>query len=237
MKLQVQPIKCYSCPLCKTIHKIAPQAHRCLKNCIATQQREEAAEKKMIEMETIRNSVRFEARSLTEAINLLVSKSKEHYNIQLHIDQYPARFGMQSITHVCPIGKETNWSTKPDHPRGHLGWHGRWEGTIRGQWKSHFSDTGNPSFSDYIGRNEVGFYGFNTGTGSGGSNFSIDGTIFLEDFPLIHKKEIKKYEGNKLCCQVHSLYHCPFCKTRWCGEHIKYLQNIGCPFDGHTIIT
>lgn len=233
-KLKIEAVRCYKCPMCKTIHKIAPLAHSCFKRCLDRKREQEIAEVKAQKREVIRNSVRLEATSLTAAINLLVEKAKEHYNLDLKIDTYPARFGLQSITHSCPLGKETNWGAKSELPRGHLGWHGQWKGTIKGKYKSFFSSSRGPSFSDFL---KEAFYGFHTGTGSGGAEFDIGGEIFLEDFPKIYKSEIKKYEGNRLCCRVHPLLECAFCRMLWCDPCRTLVKNLQeqCPLDGHKL--
>lgn len=186
----------------------------------------------------IRNLVRLEANSLTDAINLLVKYSKVYYKVDLRIDSYPARFGIARITHSCPLGKKTNWGSDIQFPVGHLGWSGTWKGEIRGSYKSFFSSTDRPSLSDYLDKSPA-FYGFHTGTGSGGDNFDISGEIFLEDFPKMYSREIKRLEGNHLCCKVNREALCPFCKMSWCADHYKILSNamtwVRCPFDGYKL--
>lgn len=239
MTLKIESVKCYRCPKCKTIHKIAPLAASCLKRCIKEDKRRAREKKKEAEQSIARNSLRLEASSLTEAINLLVSKSKELYNLDIRLDSWPIRFGIQNVMHSCPIGKRTNWGSDPELPRGHLGWYGQWKGTIKGTWKGSFGrDKAN--WSDYCDRWSNGFAGFHTGTGCGGDEFDISGVIFMEDFPKIYKRQIPYYTGNFLCCTVNRWRKCNFCGMSWCDEHAAYLKELSplpqCPFDGYTLV-
>lgn len=182
------------------------------------------------------NSIRVDATSLEHAIKLLMERSKEYYDVDLQIRSYPDSFGVRSITHDAPLGKPTNWASKDHLPVGHLGWGGTWKGTIRGK----YGDRRELGFSDFVGSWSAppAFLGFHTGSGSGGKDFHISGTIFLEDFPKMYKPLIKKYEGNKLCCYVHPFLECVFCKVVWCDPCTSLFGNVGhrCPFDGHNLL-
>lgn len=104
-------------------------------------------------------------------------------NIELTINSYPDKWSnCASNSHSAPAGYEENWCGMKNSagvPNGYPGWTGRWEGTIK-----YLTSTKETYFS--LLRDRIPF--IHTESGCSGANFSIEGKLFLYDFPTMHEE-------------------------------------------------
>ena len=94
-----------------------------------------------------------------------------------------------SNSHTSPKGYPQNWCGQRDAegiPKGYPGWQGSWKGSIK-----YISKTKEISFSDLRGvwhDSKFCIPFLHTGSGNSGSNFTIEGRLFLYDFPTMHNE-------------------------------------------------
>lgn len=135
------------------------------------------------------NDIRLTSTSLSEVIERTAKFMKKQYGVDIVFDSYPNKLGMEYISHNSPIGVKTVWGNSDSKglPTSYLAFKGRWAGIITKDGKE-------VSFGSYIGTFKrdhlINF--LHTGSGSSGSKFSMDGCIFLQDFPLL-EEQYKEY--------------------------------------------
>lgn len=124
----------------------------------------------------------------------LLKKANKKFGVQLlSFDFTDIRYQMKlSNSHNCPIGSEytQNWGGADGKPKGYPGWKAQLKGrTIhnhcakRGTYLTHRMGVTSPRRCQ-----EVSIPGLNSGSGGGVESFSYELSLFLYDFPLIHKQ-------------------------------------------------
>lgn len=102
------------------------------------------------------------------------------------------RFGMLSNSHNAPFGKPTNWGSKPDLPKGFLGYSGQIH--VYYEWDSCFS------VGDMLSGTAI-----KTGSGGGGNHTRYDISLFLDDWPgLSEEAALSRLRGDD--SQVNQYY-------------------------------
>jgi len=142
-------------------------------------------------IETIRQS----ATSIHDLISK-ITNFLDSIGIEIIFTDYPTTWSdLVSNSHNAPRGYEQNWGSEPSKPKGYPGWTGRWKGSIK-----HKNSNKEVRLSDltHSQGNPVMHIPFmHTGSGCTGQNFSIEGKLYLYDFPLMYKtwvEEGKEYE-------------------------------------------
>lgn len=137
------------------------------------------------DVEYIRNN----AKSLDDIIRMTTEFLAKR-DIDITFNSFPTKYSkMVSNSHNSPRGKPQNWCGRGDKdgiPKGYPGWTGRWNGTIVNN--GVYKDGKEISLGDLNDHwDKLGFRldFIQTGTGGPGVNFSIEGILFVEDFPLI----------------------------------------------------
>jgi hypothetical protein len=151
------------------------------------------------------NSIRRKAKKIrltSKSINEVIENLKElflEYGIKIAFHNYPSTFSIAVCnSHKAPIGYKTNWGKqKGDVPTSYPGFERRWSGNIevvdKAKAKTVFSGN-HPSFGDIT--DIVDF--LCTGSGNSGDNFSIDGMLWLYDFPLINEEYNSEYNVQRV---------------------------------------
>jgi hypothetical protein len=181
--MEVITVEMYKCSICKKTHTTKKSALSCQVNCRKKAKENEKRKKAFEKSE----SIRLTATSLKDIFVKLNEYLREYHQVRIDFDSYPSRIGMQSITHNAPIGVRTSWTSNDSEgkPTSYLAFTGRWEGTVFNLDGTLSSKT----FGELIGTFSSNSFRFlHTGTGSSGTKFSIDGCMFLQDFPIIHSK-------------------------------------------------
>ena len=200
----IQKISAYRCPCCSKVHLQEENARKCLGRCLSSRRRQKEVRNLRKERQRLWDSVRLEAETYDEIWELLIRYSKEHLGLRLELDCVPDRFSDKvSNTHGCPIGGVTNWRCEGNLPKGYPGWTGRFEGRVSGKKGVDLHALFYGRFSCDL---PFSFAGFHTGTGCPGSKFSIEGYIFLSDFPKVEKWVRVAQVANRLSETV--LYPC-----------------------------
>jgi len=184
MAVGVEKRVMHCCVLCKAPWTSERLAVNCYKKCLRDEKIMERERRRDERRDFIRDSVRLEAVSFADIFDRLRKYSKKYFGLKLELWEVPDQFSLSvSNTHDCPVGGVTNWGGQTKGaPRGYPGWSGRWEGSVSGK-----RDCKLRSLFYYVFGNADGFRGFYVGTGSCGDKFSISGSIFLQDFPLVQK--------------------------------------------------
>ena len=171
----------YVCEVCNKPYLKFSDATKCEKSCKKALRDLENYQKLKKEADDIRLT----STSLSEVIKRTAKFMKKQYGVDIVFDSYPDKISMQYISHDAPIGVKTIWDSRNSGglPTEYLAFKGRWTGNITKDKKA-------VSFSDYIGTFKrdhlINF--LHSGSGSSGSKFSVDGCIFLQDFPLIEQQ-------------------------------------------------
>lgn len=158
--------------------------------------------------------IRLNLKNVQDLPSMLVEKSKEFFDIEVHDLSIRVSFRDVSCSHNAPIGKETNWGGRKENlPRNYLGWHGQIYCQVYDKYIMSLKDyelySINVSAASSMFNKcykERGFNGFYTGTGCPGSvagqyKMNIEFYFFLDDFPLLksiyHQWNILKSFENK----------------------------------------
>lgn len=185
----------YHCPVCGKSHAQMMLAEHCRSKCLE-QKRVESIHHERI------HRARNEATSIHNFVELIVKYSKEWYGIEVGFKEYPnGTLKPLSSSHNSPVGCPQNWGghgDKDEIPRTYLGWQGRWEGqavgTVPNLGTVDYGTFRRPKEQADLGFLRVVFPGINTGTGCPGDKFSIEGKLFLHDFPKI----VEEYKSRNL---------------------------------------
>jgi hypothetical protein len=135
--------------------------------------------------------IRLTSKTIPEVIERTI-KLLDDNGVELILNEYPHIFSTEiSNSREAPIGYQTNWGgDKKDVPRNYPGWRGKWEGTIK--YKQNHPKYGKEinfdNLYDRWGRAEYAINYIKAGGGNFGSKFSMGGTLWLYDFPLIYKE-------------------------------------------------
>lgn len=175
----------YVCEVCNKPYLEFSAAIRCEKSCKKASRDLKNHQKLKKEADDIRLT----SSSLSEVIERTAKFMKKQYGVDIVFDSYPNKLGMEHISHNSPIGVKTVWGNRDSkgRPTSYLAFKGRWTGTITKDGKE-------VSFGSYIGtfKREHHINFLHSGSGSSGSKFSMDGCIFLQDFPLL-EEQYKEY--------------------------------------------
>ena len=172
----------YQCGICGNLHSEKKDAISCERSCKKELKQKEQWKQQCSELDDIRLT----STSLAEVLIRCNKYLEKYYKVSMDYTSYPDKLGYESITHNSPIGVKTIWSNKnPDNlPTSYLAFRGRWKGTV----KKVGDGAVKTGFGDYIGTFGQKIPFLHSGTGSSGKEFSIDGCMFLQDFPLIEKQ-------------------------------------------------
>lgn len=201
MAISKQMFECEYCgKLYKTEKGVAKHEEKCTKNPNHLIRKKEEKYKKYCTNEI--EQIRQEATSPEHLIQL-VEKFLLSKGIKITFTSYPSNFRLSvRNSHNSPKGYKQNWgghSDKDGIPRGYPGWSGRWEGSIEvldkgilGLKSNNISidnlTTGGSFNDDIVPR----LWFIQTGSGSCGHDFSMDGMLWLYDFPKMNEE----YEKN-----------------------------------------
>jgi hypothetical protein len=173
----------YECSVCGRLHDEKKDASTCVRSCKKELKEKEQWRLQREELEDIRLT----STSLAEVLIRCNRYLEKYFKVTMDYTSYPDKLRYESITHNSPVGVKTIWDSRnnPDNlPSSYLAFCGRWIGKV----KKVTDGVVKTGFSDYIGTFGQKIPFLHTGTGSGGSGFSIDGCMFLQDFPLIEKQ-------------------------------------------------
>lgn len=179
-------VQAFKCPVCHKLHLDYEKSRQCVKVCGAAAYRKDLANRKDAIRVTNMRMVREAATSLPDAIERLIAYCKT-LGIKLQFTEYPDRLDDVRNSHGSPVGfpRHSGWDgdAKNDKiPETYPGFYGSWKGSIRGRC---------PMKSCYNGSREIDLRclfdhvveGFYSGTGNPSKDFSIEGYMFLYDFP------------------------------------------------------
>jgi hypothetical protein len=199
--MEIKEQKVFICPYSGKSFKTKRGAEESAKKCeLQTKEKEynkiQAAKTEEI-LETQRNFIRLNAKSIKDFKPLIEEKAKEFYGWDVKID-FSIRFGNISNSHRRPLNGVENWNRDKNKPLSYLGWSGQ----VKGFLKNYVKTDCISSISDVLFRYNKGFKGFHTSCGcpgtvnDSGCNMDIGFYCFLDDFPLI-KANYEIYLENK----------------------------------------
>ena len=157
---------------------------------------------KALDLDAEVEKIRCESTNIHEVLVGLRSLWKS-IGIYVTLNNYPANFKDKvSNSHNSPKGYKQNWRGVPEIVKGYPGWSGNWAGTINVDkeiWKKeitfrHLRDGKIINKKCRIPRVEW----IKTCNGSSGSKFSIEGILFLYDFPKMKKEFENRGEDFKI---------------------------------------
>lgn len=135
--------------------------------------------------------IRLTSITIPEVIERTI-KLLDDNGIELKLTSYPSHFGEKiSNSHICPLDGVTNWCNRDKtKPSSYPGWDGVWEGTIKyknNEKRICFDEIYKCGTNN---RRKINFninY-INAPGGNFGEKFSMNGALWLQDFPLIYKE-------------------------------------------------
>lgn len=159
------------------------------------------------EKECINNPIHLDIKNRVEQIRCeatsvedLVFSIKDYLlelGVEIVFTSYPSCYSeVVSNSHSAPRGYERNGGQTKAAPIGYPGWTGRWEGSIKVIDPTILGTSKCLSFWEITRggisarAKELNFWYLNTGTGTSGDTFSIEGRLYLYDFPKMHKEYI-----------------------------------------------
>jgi hypothetical protein len=194
---EIKPVTMFACPvtgkLFKTAKAAAKSAEAEQKAIDATKELERLA---AISKETAKKNadyIRLNLADVKDLPRMLIEKAQEFYGIKLSNLVIDVGFGDVSCSHGAPIGKQTNWSGRDKNlPTSFLGWSGQIKAKAERAGSKKNGGFENSINDNLFGNYGIGFKGFHTSSGCGGSFGQYDMDIgfyfFLEDFPLLAEK-------------------------------------------------
>lgn len=147
--------------------------------------------------------IRLTATSPLEVVTRVADLLLE-YGIKIKFNSYPTNFNEKvSNSHNSPIDYKkypSNWcgnNTKHGVPTGYPGYSGRWAGKIEVLKDSPYKGNriGLSDLTNGASSLPFRFPYINTGSGSSGDNFSMDGMFFIYDFPMMEKEYLNKIDN------------------------------------------
>jgi hypothetical protein len=193
---EIKPVAMFPCPvtgkLFKTAKAAAKSAEAAQKAIDATKELERLA---AISKETAAKNadyIRLNLKDIKDLPVMLTEKAKEFFGINISEISINVSFGNVSNSHGAPLDGVENWSnTHKDRPTSYLGWSGQ----IVAKATRDNGKNANDSINTYLFNRwgGMGFRGFHTGSGCGGSlrgdyPMDIGFYFFLSDFPLLAAK-------------------------------------------------
>jgi hypothetical protein len=195
----VDIVQAFKCSHCQTLYLDEQAAGKCYRKCHHKHLVNLRMKKIEAQREVLSDMPRVEAESFSHAWELVEKYAREKMKISFKLKKADMYFQVVSNTHCAPIGGESNWHGKNNLPKGYLGWCGNIEGDIkilkRFPQKDRYRDLdlrsvlGDRNFSSYSAG--FSFRGFHSGTGCPAAKFEIGFSMFLDDFPKIHKRYLR----------------------------------------------
>lgn len=190
-------IKAFECGICHAVHVSEKLADDCETKCKTHQTKVRRQELLNSNWDKHMNEMRLKAESLVDILKGIEEAAEKYFGVKMKFTHTPFRFTSIACTHDAPIGKPTVWGSrdnKNNDPTHYLGW-SAW---VEGQWlkdgKGKQSHRDTISFPPDLGGRNGGIKGFNTGTFNGGSKFSGEVRLYLDDFPKLKKQYEKMKE-------------------------------------------
>lgn len=179
-------IEAYKYSHCGTLHETEKAFKSCEKTCLAKKDEAVKAAELRKNESAMLDYPRMNATSFEHLIQICRKKAKELWNVELDFTLDISYSPTVSNSNSAPIGKKANWDGHDKSlPTAYKGFYGRISGTSKHLKKVKLDLSGSDFFAGSFGQ---GFRGINLGSGGGGSEFSYDVSLFLDDFPLIAEK-------------------------------------------------